>query len=59
MNAELLIEMLEKMPDKTLPIRLAVPKEGGSYQQSKYWLNSMFVKDGEVTLWGTNDITYF
>ena len=55
MNAELLIEMLEKMPDKKLPIRLAVPKEGGSYQQSKYWLNSMFVKDGEITLWGTEE----
>ena len=55
MNAQILIEMLEKMPDKKLPIRLVVPKEGGSYQQSKYWLNSMFVHDGEVTLCGSEE----
>jgi len=55
MNAETLIEMLKKMPDKKLPIRLVVPKEGGSYRQSKYWLNSMFVHDGEVTLCGSEE----
>ena len=53
MNAQILIEMLEKMPDKKLPIKLTVPKEGGSYRQSKSWLNSMFVHDGEVTLCGS------
>ena len=55
MNGQILIEMLKKMPDKKLPIRLVVPKEGGSYQQSKYWLNSMFVQDGEVILCGSEE----
>ena len=61
MNAETLIEVLQQIPDKKLPIRLVVPKEGGSYRQSKYWLHSIFVhnkgdsgyeQNGEVTLWG-------
>ena len=55
MIAEILLEMLERMPDKKLPIKLTVPKEGGSYQQSKYWLNSMFVQDGEVILCGSEE----
>ena len=43
MNAEILIEMLEKIKDKKLPIRLAVPKEGG-IDYPNYWLHSILAK---------------
>ena len=61
MNAETLIEVLQQIPDKKLPIRLAVPKEGNDDEHRNYWLHSIFVhnkgdsgyeQNGEVTLWG-------
>ena len=61
MNAETLIEVLQQIPDKKLPIRLAVPKDSDDDGHPNYWLHSIFVhnkgdsgyeENGEVTLWG-------
>ena len=61
MNAEFLIEILQQIPDKKLPIRLAVPKDSNDDEHPNYWLHSIFVHNkgdsgyeqkGEVTLWG-------
>ena len=62
MNAETLIEVLQQIPDKKLPIRLAVPlRVLDDDEHPNYWLHSIFVhnkgdsgyeQNGEVTLWG-------
>ncbi len=66
MNVEYLIEVLSEIKDKSLPVRVSIPKESGvGYSKDddnpNFWLDSIFVRNkgdsgyeqnGEVELWG-------
>ena len=59
-------EILSQIKDKTLPVRVSIPKESGvGYHKDddspNYWIDSVFVRNtgdsgyeqnGEVELWG-------
>ena len=66
MNVGYLEEILSEIKDKSLPVRVAIPKESGvGYSKDdddpNFWLDSIFVRNkgdsgyeqnGEVELWG-------